>query len=408
MPERVSLLDLPGLPLSIALAFGPIESPTPDAFVAMLRRLAAQRPEHRYFSLLDRDRARWLQPAGAALDRHCEEMVVGSDSPIGDWDDALHELLVAHSAARPVTFVVGPDFVAAALSHAVGDGTTNNRTVPELVRAALEGTTPLDLGAPGVGHPLARATLRFFAGDPRRVGALLRSSRPAPADAPAGEHGAESRLPHFVSVRSKTGYVSALRELRARRPNKVSTPSLLFAATTRLMRAREVVDQEGVMVLVDCRRYLRGGPVWGNFISGTYLSPADPSSPDDVNAAIRTALATGRPLAALATAATRRTLRGRTREFDSGGGSGAVLSLSHLGGLESYRDLPWLEGAERRYVAGNSSERIDRIAMNISEFDDALHVTATFDDGIHSATALRDVVAALCADPESVLADRPA
>jgi hypothetical protein len=408
MADRVSLLDLPGLPLSIALAFGPIEAPSPDAFVAMLRRLAAQRPEYRFFSLLDRDRARWVQPTGDALDRHCEQMVVASASPMADWDDALHAFLIAHSAARPVTFVVGPDFVAAVLSHAVGDGTTNNRTVPQLVRAALDGTTPLDLAAPGIGHPLARATTRFFAGDPRRVAALLRSSRPTPPAEPAADHAAEAPLPHFISIRSKPGYVSALRALRGGRPAKVSTPALLFAATTRLMRVENVVDQEGMMVLVDCRRYLGGGPVWGNFISGTYLSPADPSSPEDVNAAIRTALATGRPLAALATAATRRTLHGRTRELDSGGGSGAVLSLSHLGELQPYRDLPWRDGAERRYVAGNSSERVDRVAINFSEFDDALHVTATFDDRTHSDAALRRVLAALCDDPETALADRPA
>jgi hypothetical protein len=408
MDDRVSLLDLPGLPLSIALAFGPIEAPTPDAFAAMLRRLAAQRPQYRFFSQLDRNRARWLQPAGAALDRHCEQMVVAYPSPMADWDAALHAFLVAHSAARPVTFVVGPDFVAAVLSHAVGDGTTNNRTVPELVRAALDGSTPVDLAAPGIGHPLARATMRFFAGDPRRAAALLRSSRPTPPAASEADHAAEARLPHFISVRSKPGYVSALRELRAGRPGKLSTPALLFAATTRLMRAEGVVDQEGMMVLVDCRRYLRGGPVWGNFISGTYLSPADPSSPEDVNAAIRTALATGRPLAALATAVTRRTLRGRTEALDSGGASGAVLSLSHLGELQAYRDLPWRDGAERRYVAGNSSERLDRIAINFSELDDALHVTATFDDLIHPEAALRRVVAALCDDPETVLADRPA
>jgi hypothetical protein len=405
--QRVSLLDLPGLPLSIALACGPIEAPTPDAFAAMLRRLAAQRPEYRFFSLLDRERALWLQPAGAALDRHCDEMVVGLPSPMDDWDAALHELLVSHSAARPATFVVGPDFVAAVISHAIGDGTTNNSTVPELIRAALEGGTPTDIAAPGVAHPLARATTRFFGGDPRRVAALLRSSRPTPAGATALPQLAERRLPRFISARSKPGYVSALRELRASRPVKVSTPSLLFAATTRLMRAEGVVDKAGMMVLVDCRRYLRGGPVWGNFISGTYLSPADPSSAEDVNAAIRAALATGRPLAALAVAATRTTLRGRTRTRDSGGGSGAVLSLSHLGELRAYRDLPWL-AADRRYLAGNTSERVDRIAVNFSELDDALHVTATFDDRTYSEAALGRVVAALCDDPRTALVDRPA
>jgi hypothetical protein len=392
--QRVSLLDLPGLPLS---------------FAEMLKRLAAQQPDYRFFSLLDRERALWLQPAGAALERHCDEMVVGWPTPIDDWDAALHAFLVAHSAARPVTFVVGPDFVAAVISHAIGDGTTNNATVPELIRAALGGATPTGLAAPGVAHPLARATTRFFGGDPRRVAALLRSSRPVPADGPAAPAPVEPRLPRFISARSRPGYVSALRELRASRPTRVSTPSLLFAATTRLMRAEGVVDQQGTMVLVDCRRYLRGGPVWGNFISGTYLSPADPSSPEDVNDAIREALATGRPLAALAVAAARTTLRGRTGTRGSGGGAGAVLSLSHLGELQAYRDLPWCDGAtERRYVAGNTSERVDRIAVNFSELDDALHVTATFDDRTYSEAAIGRVVAALCEDPRTALADRRA
>jgi hypothetical protein len=396
--RRVSILDRPGLPMAVSVGIGPIAPPGADAFRALLRRLAAEHPRHRLFSRLDPQRARWLAVRAGDLDAHCGQMVVESDLRIEEPGPLLARLLAEHGRARPATFVLGRDFLVAVLNHAVGDGAYVNRLVPGLLGAALGGETPGELLAPAMRYPLVRALVGFYGRDPGRLKTLLADPRPSPPVA----HEASGRTapsPRVVSVRSGAGFVATLRERRDLSSPGSSTPAVLFAAARRLLLAEGILDQAGMSVLFDCRRYLPGrNAVEGNFVAGAYILPEDESA-DSVNGAIRGTIDTGRPLAALAVTAARGALAGR-RGDARGDGRSAALSLSHLGRLRAYESLPW-RGDEplRRYVVGTTPRNVDQISLSFGEVGDVLHVSACFDDAFFPEAAVTRVVSALCGDP---------
>jgi hypothetical protein len=395
LERRIALVDRPGLAISTAVVFGPLETPGADALRRALRRLAADQPRHRLFARLDRGRARWLHPGATELEQRCAELVVEDELDVARPERTMERLLALDCGDQPIRLLVGPDGAGAVFTHAFGDGAYINELLPELLRAAREDRAPR-LPVEGA-QPLFRAVARFYLRRPRRIARLLAAPRGAlPADEPAA-------LPPrwgVLHARSAPGFFTHLRHQRIADGRRVSSAATVFADARRAADRRLGLPCAGLTIVADCRRYARRRNVPGNFSTGLRLAVSDARSPEAVAEAIKEAIAAGRPLATLALAAL-----GSARR-----GTGAVtvcrpdLSLSYLGHLRAYRDLPWLDGARATYAGIGTPHNPGEVNLTLAELGDALQVTAVFDRGRYAvadvAALLADLVRGLEEAPE--------
>jgi hypothetical protein len=389
---RVALVDRPGLAISTAVVFGPLEPPSADALRLALRRLADRQPRHRLFARLDRRRLRWVHPAPIELEARCAALVEdGLD--LGRPDRTVERLRGLELGEEPIRLLVGPDGAGAVFTHAFGDGGYINDLLPELLRAARDDRAPR---LPAESAPrLLRTAARFYLSRPSRIGRLLRVPRGTPApQAPGMGAPRWSVLP----ARSAAGYYEELRDRRTGARPGPSVAAMLFVAARRAAERRLGLPGGGLTVVADCRRYA-GRHVPGNFSTGLRLSAAGPRSPEAVADELRSALAAGRPLATLALAAL-----GSLRP-----GAGAVpcrpdLCLSYLGHLRAYRDLPWLDDARTAYVGIGTPHNPGEVDLTLAELGGALQATAVFDRGRYAPADVAALLDDLVRSPDEVLA----
>jgi hypothetical protein len=383
LERRIALVDRPGLAISTAVVFGPLEAPSADAFRRALRRLAADHPRHRLFARVDRQRARWLHPGTTELAARCTELVVEDELDVVRPGRTLERLLAVDCGDDPVRILVGPTGAGAVFTHAFGDGAYINDLLPELLRAAREDRAPrLPVES---AQPLFRAAAGFYLRRPGRIVRLLGAPRGA---LPAEELSAAPPRWGVLHARSAPGFFTRLRHDRIADGRHVSSAATVFADARRAADRRLGLPCAGLTIVADCRRYARRRHVPGNFSTGLRLAVTDARSPEAVGQAIQEAIAAGRPLATLALAAL-----GSARR-----GSGAAapcrpdLSLSYLGHLRAYRDLPWLDGVRGTYAGIGTPHNQGEVNLTLAELGDALQVTAVFDRGRY---AVADVAALL-------------
>src|SRR5262249_42219147 len=117
------------------------------------------------------------------------------------------------------------------------------------------------------------------------------------------------------SDRSSAVTATEVRAWRDRYAPDVSLASIVFAGLwAAFERTGLSPDPGGVVLLVDGQRYLPKGTAAGpNFIIGQYLAPTDPADPRAVHRTLHAAIASGRPLAAMA----ERLIR-QPRDIDAG------------------------------------------------------------------------------------------
>lgn len=389
----MALVDRPGLAISTALVFGPLETPSADALRLALRRLADVQPRHRLFARLDRRRLRWLHPEPAELDARCDELVVELDFDVVRPASTIERLLAVDCGEAPIRLLLGPDAAGAVFTHAFGDGVYLNDLLPELIRAAHADRAPyLPVET---APPLFRTVARFYLTRPARIARLLGTPRGTPA-AETPKAGA----PRWgvLHARSAPGFYAELRGRRAAEAPGPSVATLLFAAARGAADRRLGLPGGGLTLVADCRRYARKR-VPGNFSTGLRLPVADPRSPEAVGDALQAALAAGRPLAALALAAL-----GSVRPRHGGASGRPDLCLSYLGHLRTYRDLPWLDDARTTYAGIGTPHNPGEVDLTLTELGGALQVTAVFDRGRYAAADVAALLDDLVRSPDEVLA----
>lgn len=391
--------------------FGPFRGITADGLCASLSRLHAQDPAMAALCRIDQAAMRWVPLSGAdfAVYRHRLVADAGGTGDPADADTVTRLLIDEPLDERPMLLVVRGGYIGLKLSHVVGDGRVVNALLPELLHATAADRPPRPPFPAATRLPAVRAIARHFSRHPTGLAAAVR--REQPPGPPPGEPTVDWKpAVEYCSVRSATA-LRAARAWRDAHAPGVSAASVLFAATTAALARCGLDPKPGMVVLVDARRYLPpGATVDGNFSWGQYLRPADPADPRQVYAALGGELAGGRPAmmiglraarltlsrAAAAPHAAPRTVPARPRP---------ALTLTHIGRLDPYRDLPWTGPAEEwRNISVPTVSGPEAITVSFSELGSTLYVNASFHGSTFDPAPVRRAVELICADPAGLIA----
>jgi hypothetical protein len=294
---------------------------------ARVAALAEQEPSLRYFSTVDPARPDLYRhsstpaQAAAVLAERGDGLV--RPWPAADVETAVAELLQSDDGLPvPVLYAGrlpgGQGLVGHRFPHVLGDGLTAMAHLRRLVH----GPDPASRAAPwpvaGVDKPLDAALRERYRGDLRRLLTELRAPRPSPSGPALTGSGPDGAGPdHRVEVVVRhlgPAGTSALKEWRKAHQSGVSMMTMVAAAVRRGLADTGLLPaEEGMFVAFDLRTFLpRGSSAGGNFISVTWLAPADPLSPRSVEEAISATSSSGRPLLGLAVGAAKEGLRRST------------------------------------------------------------------------------------------------
>jgi hypothetical protein len=347
----------------------------------------ADRPGDPAVCLLDRAGIRWVPLSATDFATFADRLVVPVDDPGGDdraaADAVTRYLIDTNLGDRPILLATCRGFVGAKISHAVGDGRVVNTLFPELIRAAADGRPARPAFPPPTRLPAARAVLHHFGRRPDRLLRALPVARP-PSSAASGS-GPWRPDVAYTSMGSAHA-LAAIREWRDQAMPGVSAAAILFAATAVALRRCDLTPKwPGAVVLVDARRYLPpGGAVNGNFSWGHYLRPADLTDPRAVHEALTGELAAGGALAMLALRTGRLLLTPARRGHASALAPVAAaprpeLTLTHVGRLDAYTDLPWDAPAEgRQNISVPTTSGPEAITVSFTELAGVLYINASF------------------------------
>ncbi len=364
------------------------------AMTARMQALAEAEPGLRFFTRTSGrypDRYRDAATPGQAM-AACDGLVrplgpaaAGQDVDQLDLDaaaDAAGALLDADDG-RPVPAVfAGHGMVGQRFPHVFGDGLS---AISHLRRLAI-GPEPASTAAPfpihGLPHPLTTALRERYRATPRRVLDELRADRPAPrTSAPP----VVSTTANSVQVLFRLVDTEAMNELKAYRKAHlpgVSTMAMVTAALRRgLAREHLIPADDGMFVVFDLRSYLpRGGHTGGNFISASYLRPADPLSAASINDELKAAQGSGRPLLGLTVGSARLAARRHTPVPASRRpATGRDVAFSHM---RVSRVLPAAilaaPGAKPAVLAAATPGSVGSISYTLVETGAQLSVTAVF------------------------------
>ena len=396
---RMPAYDRVFLGVEVTKVVGPFAGVTADRIRAALAGLHALDPAHPAVCALEPDRWRPLTGAEFAARELVVTVPSGPPDALAEWGQ--HHLALGD---RPLVFGVSDGYVLAKFAHALGSGAYLNQLVAALLRAAVSGQPP---EVPPVRQDrflLTRAVLRHFARHPGAAVRLLRTPRPAPPVPARTRTVAGWRGSNTVrSDRSAEGAVAELRAWRDRYAPGTSVASLVFAG---LVNAFGQVglepDPAGLVLLVDGRRYLRknwqAGP---NFVVGQYLAVPDPRDPRDIHRTLHAAMASGRPLAALA----QRLLRGP--------GANAATDARNIpdptrprliltfGRLDMFADLPWM--GEIRHTSVSKVGEPDALSVAGWELNGGLHLAASFHSAVFPPDAVAAALRLFCSAPVALL-----
>jgi len=185
----------------------------------------------------------------------------------------------------------------------------------------------------------------------------------------------------------------------------ISTIPLAIAAAEVAQRAAGV-DQAGApLVLFDARRYLRpdGADVTGNFCAGLRLELADPGDPVSVDAAIKQAVALGRPLAVTAAAALTSAVRRRPVIDRAPVTPAWDVAYTHMGKPPELARVTRTGRRRASYVGLLPPSGPAGVTFAMSEIGDQLNVSVSFHDNVIDPVAVADVTDRLVTDPAGLL-----
>lgn len=434
---RMSVRDAGWLPHYQVRVIGPLAGVTPSTVRESLLALHGHDPRHPALCRLDRAARRWV-PLGAEefaaavagnvaqLPRKFAQLPGNVAQLPGDVTDLSRDVTQLHGGDRGTTgpavllrrVLIGqePDewplrvllhggFVGIRMSHAVGDGRVLNALVPALLGAA--GSAPHSPGRTRL--PLARASLRYLARDPRRLVMMLAVPRPVlPGTAPDAPLRAWRPDPAAYHVRSREDLLPRLREWRDGHLPGVSVAALLFAATQAAFEESGLAPgHPGLMIQVDARRYLpRTAVVRGNFSAAQYVEPGDPRNPRAVHEALGVAIAAGRPLTTLAVRDldALRSHRPAAAPDRVPVDPAPRLTLTHLGRLDHYAALPWACPPEQRVLmSAPTTDGAEGVTVSYAELAGALHVNVTYQRSVFDEAAMCRAADLVCADPVGLI-----
>jgi hypothetical protein len=403
----MSVYDRVFLGYEVSKVCGPFIGITGDGLRTALAALHAADPTHPAVCAMEAKPARWRTVSAAELANRALVATLPPEAPatpdgLAEW--AQHHLPLGD---RPLVFAVQDGLVLAKFAHPLGSGGYLNKLIAELMRAAVEGRTPNPPRVRQGRFLVSRAALRHFGRHPGAVRQMLGMPRPEPvAPAKTRTVGGWRNTLTTRSDRSTEVITKQVRVWRDRNAPDVSLASIVFAAlSSAFAKAGLDPDPAGLVLLVDGQRYL--GKDWAagpNFIIGQYLAVPDQRDPRAIHQTLHAAIASGRPLAAMA-------LRLLRQPRDIGASSDRTVPdpphpklILTFGRLDPFVDLPWAVPAEEaRHTNVSSVGEPDALSVATWELNGALHLAASFHAGVFPPETVERAIRMFCESPVALL-----
>ncbi|MEE3851401.1 hypothetical protein VZC37_13730 [Gordonia sp. LSe1-13] len=423
---RPTLLDRAAGDARVVVGMGPLTLPSRHEIADEFVRLATVSAGNRLG--VHRD-----QSPGGRRWRHDPQLLGES---VRSWSDdfpgtehldlADKLILLRRTTPTPdgLRVYVAGDHLITDLPHAVFGGGLVVRLWVYLSQCASR-PTPDWAATPAQPPHLLRALGRHVVGRPRSVGELFAEGRhkvPAVAGGAEAPSGPTSDMRSTALPSTVTGYLDGARRAELQKWRDANTPGcsmavLLMCVLTRGFAAAGVDLAPTVHVVVDAGRYDRSlARYLGNAAVGLNLPFSGPYDPAALQRELSSAMASGRPLAAMLAisagelaASTRRRLgRPDEQHVEPVAESSATLSFSHLLGLDAMPDGHWVGGFDaHRFAAVSDPVGARGIALLTPKMRDRYDISASFDARYHEPETIRRALHLATADPVAIL-DSPA
>ncbi|MGB3770917.1 MAG: hypothetical protein WBA00_07230 [Rhodococcus sp. (in: high G+C Gram-positive bacteria)] len=407
-------LDRTFAPAQTLAVIGPVVGLDEDAARAMLSAAENASPTARIRLDARPDQRHWPYRSDIASGTAVSSRPDLATDDLGELMDRVR----ARSGKRaPVEIVLCGDYAVVHYSHGVGDGQLGVTLVG--AAAGDPGFAMARSLAPSLPSDAIRSAVRrHFSANPSALRDFWRlrahhKKRPDDAASPTRE------LTNWeASKTTRAAYMSAdrvaeLRAWSAEHAPDATSASVSVALMVAALRAEGVDLDEHVMILFNCRRYLdekhRAGH--GNFAIGIPLLLPKAPSPGAVAAIMRQVIDSGWPIAVLALADVKATLkRHRVRPAPVVGENTITVStrprlaVSDLGNLRLYDHLNWRDdGRPRQMTAALEPDGPDGISILISQVQGARTYSASFVGAMIDPAVVERALARACSDPVSLL-----
>jgi hypothetical protein len=400
---RMPAYDRVFLGVDVTKVVGPFTGITAAGIRAALVALHALDPTHPAVCALE-PAGQWRPLTAAEFAERELVATVPSGPPdaLAEWGQ--HHLPLGD---RPLLFGMRDGFVLVKFAHALGSGGYLNKLVAALLRAAVSGRPP---EVPAVRQDrflLTRAVLRHFARHPGAAVRLLRTPRPLVRPAAATRTVAGWPASNTVrSDRTAEGTVAEIRAWRDRYAPGTSLASIVFAGLVNAFGQTGLEpDPAGLVLLVDGRRYLRkdwqAGP---NFVVGQYLAVPEPRDPRDIHRTLHAAMASGRPLAAMAQRLLRQPRAIAAADARNIPDPARPRLILTFGRLDMFADLPWAVPVEQaRHTSVSKVGEPDALSVAAWELNGGLHLAASFHSAVFPPDAVAAALRLFCSAPVALL-----
>jgi hypothetical protein len=183
-----------------------------------------------------------------------------------------------------------------------------------------------------------------------------------------------------------------------------TTASVTVALWMAALRAEGVRIDDRVMILINCRRYLRDGyrTTQGNFAVGIPIAIPRSGSPKVIAALVRRVIDSGWPLAILGMAEVSSLVRRPPAQEESR----AVvvpdrlrLAVSDLGRLTMFDGLTWRTGRPPQFAAYLEPDGPDALTLLVDEMAGGRTFTASFCSKMIDPSVVESALARMCDDP---------
>ena len=232
----------------------------------------------------------------------------------------------------------------------------------------------------------------------------LRKSAPPPSAGPQPEDWQASRRVAVGHLDSRR--FTELRDWVATHAPGTTRVGVMSALWLAALRAQDITVDDSVVVLINCRRYLRPEQQshLGNFAVGVPLRIGS-LKPAEITALVRQVTDSGWPLAIIAMGELRARLHRGDRGFTTARtlSPGRLrLSVSDMGKLP-FDQLPWVDGHPRQATAFLNLDGPDAMTLLLSDVGNERTAAVTYCTATVSQEKVEAALALMCSDPVALL-----
>lgn len=384
-------------------AFLDIDMPSPECFRRAVRGLAVESPAFGRWTTATPPR--WRPVGEHELDAWLDRAVRVSAEP--DVDDQRAFAVNADPLVdMPFRFVIGPNWISARVTHAIGDGYTINSLIGHLLRrAAADDPAPWSYLS---GGRRDRVIVRDVLAKLGTVPSAFRHRRELAGGTyePASARAAAMRDLSLGLV-SDAGFPALLREIRDELYPDASAAAVAMVGLRAAFATTLPEPRAGFECLFNTRS-AKSATAWGNWSVGVYIHPHDDYSPEATSQEMIKVRDAGLPQIASAS------MRVRARR-SSGNNVQVVapegvprLTLSYTQEHATTNMIPGLRTGRSMVATLTTPNGVDTITVQAVELADRLSVSVSFYPEVWPREAVEGAVRLFLAHPRSVLSNRPA